>query len=1209
LGAERLRRGLLLAAVLLVAATGWRAERLRLAAPGDATLKSVDLERLGALRIEAQGALWRVRWSGQETRVVEGQRVRRHGTEAWVEERPAGAWRELVRTPWSVYGGPAGFRRIDFGPDPTGREDGVRDRIVLPRAGSAGGWFRLVPDGERFSADARGGLLVAERPGLTLDGAPLPVGVPQPVDGAFEVDGAGLRVAVAWTDGVTARPIRRGGRITAWSEWTESLWTVRVWEPDGTERAPWLVLRQGADAVEVALGPGATVVHGRGDRIGVGGSVLPEDAADEALAAAAERGFAEGWIELGPDRAFVAAPTDVSRRMRRRLRGLLETYDRARVPLAIRLPGGGGEGLQAVTARGLTPARYDRELHAWTASDRGPATVEFELPASTDRLVAALPVDYQDPTGRWRALLAAPLGWTEADLPSSTTRVRVRRRPAGMGETLAASVAGGPDGTFLRSGGVRFGRRAFDGWADATSASAATAAEAWSKVPGDRWQAEGAGPTPPARARSAYVRIPVDARFAGALALDITLPADAVGATWNGRPIAPMAAGSRRLSLPLTAGANLLALELALPASRAVASAGGVRFRVDGAGNPTGIDPSVARMTRRPAVIADTAPAIEAVPRVVVERGGGLLPDGARWRVDRTSRLIVPAADGVLVRRDEGRLELRDGDPTWVNGARSLGVVRRVDTDPDGPPLAGYRVAPGRLQPLVAPGDGLLLADPIRRAVPHPDEFHGDVVVGGPEPLQLQLTGPLEAPAFDLRLRRDGATLSFATDRPARVLHADGAFESVPESAATDWIPWPPGSRLLIADPPMVLLRPTQDPARPAWLPAAIADGSTVDPLAQSAVEAALADAISRSNIESDDPASLRGAMVILDADSGAILACAGDYRTAPEPGWLPCAQDVTHAPGSTFKIAVATAALRSTDPTVQSMLRGRPPRALGGDPRSSLQGARLPALPIDRTPRKLRSKLSNHRGGLMAPDTDLALATQRSLNTWFGYLGLLLHRPYRQGWGDSAIAGPVARAAAWPVLDVAQRAGFGSEFDLAGLRATGGHTPGASAPSDAVIAARSVGQGEVRATPLGIALLVAGAVTGSIPAPRLDADATAERRELLDATSVRRLTAALSAVVQRGTAKRAFADNPDRHRIVGKTGSAERIDSTGLSRTDAWFAGALLPERAADGPPLVLVVVLPDGGLGGRAAAEAADQALQSLVRAREGDRTVTLR
>ena len=307
--------------------------------------------------------------------------------------------------------------------------------------------------------------------------------------------------------------------------------------------------------------------------------------------------------------------------------------------------------------------------------------------------------------------------------------------------------------------------------------------------------------------------------------------------------------------------------------------------------------------------------------------------------------------------------------------------------------------------------------------------------------------------------------------------------------------------------------------------------------------------------------------------------------------------------PGSTFKIATGSAGLVSTDPAVRAMLVGRLPRQLrAGGPVGTMKGLKLPALPDGGDDIRLRARVSNHKGGLMPVDTDLGGALRSSYNVWFGYMGLLLHRPLREGWSHAAIADEQARLDAWPVARIARQVGFDTRLDLgAGLVGTGGHVPEVAATSDAQIAARSIGQDAVTATPLGVASLLGMVVEGGqVARPRLAADKPVERVQVLPSAAADALASGLSQVVARGTAARALGDNPWREHMLGKTGSAQRIDGQGLHRTDAWFAAAMRAPEDSEDSPVVIVCLLPGAGLGGRHAAEVVDGLSREVLRVR---------
>jgi len=430
------------------------------------------------------------------------------------------------------------------------------------------------------------------------------------------------------------------------------------------------------------------------------------------------------------------------------------------------------------------------------------------------------------------------------------------------------------------------------------------------------------------------------------------------------------------------------------------------------------------------------------------------------------------------------------------------------------------------------------------------------------------------------------------------------------ELSAGEPIPWPRGGRLVLASSDLRLRRPLLEEEvglndEPEWL-AAVPEGAhlTVDDDLQSAADRILEAELERLPADDGDTVGLRGAVLVMDGRTGDILACVFRNREGVDPDSVvaqPCWQDSGIHPGSTFKIATSIAALRTPDPVVRAMLLGElPPGLKAGGPRSTLLGAKLPRTAGGRTP-VIRSRLKNHKSHTMPTDATLEDALRSSYNVWFGYMGLLLHQPIRQGWGDSGIASESARVDAWPVAAVARKVGFDERIDLgAGLVGTAGHVP-MDAASDAAVAARSIGQDAVTATPLGVAMLVATASEGGrAPRPRIGFDREVESVEVLDAASAARLRTALGQVVMKGTAARAFSDNPWRERIIGKTGSSQRIDGAGLDRTDAWFGGAMLPPEGSDDSSVVIVCVLPGGGLGGRHAAEIVDNVSREVLRIR---------
>ncbi len=1185
--AGRLRVAVVVAAVGLVAATGWRTARLVEARPGDEVrVVPLDVERIGGggILVEPSGERWTARSlrTGRTVALVPGADVRLGRVRLELDRNDGLRRTEVLRRPWTVFAHPTdGHRRIDFGADPLGAGDGVRDRVVLPRSERGPGWFHLAPaTSERFTpTDAGVAVLVVERGGLRVDGVVVGDGDRIAVADRFVVadDEASVAVEVAWEAAARAVPVTQGGRIVGYREvaGTDFVVTALDVAPEGAGATRLAVAdRRGAPVGRVRLSAGrATLLHGRADRVSpLRGRVLPVVAPNEELEAAVDEGLSSGWVDVGPDRTSVVIPVgddatpreDLGWALSSAVVDLLDRYDRARAPVALRL-GPGADAAGATDAVGAA-LRYDAELDAWTPSSQ-PRAGEPSLltvPRAPDAgdsitVAAAFPIAWRpvaaaaaspgtagpDPAGPdpgpWVAVPPPPPGrWAEWTLDAGDAEaVQIRLDAvvapfeADAPARVAVAVAGGPDGTHLLPGEVRTGTRAFGSWSTAGDRSTRAAKRLWRGVPGDRWTAAGEVTAPAEGADRLYLRVPLTARRGGWTALDLEVPGRVLNAAWNDAPLDPPAfalaprGGRGRLSVKTRPGANLLALELELPPDAPAEQAGGVRFELDAA-------------TGRPARLA---------PRVA----------------DRRAR--APVADRVAAAPDA--LEDRDGDDApWLDVERSdLAAL---------PPGARWRVAPSVGRAAVAE---LLLADD--RALHVVTDGAGSMTVESPV----------------------GGTLWSADARPTVVV------PHVPTE-------WPPGARLVLEGSTLRLRRPLEREAaaldaRPAWLTRwdPDADGPvTLDDDLQADVEAALdatleAVAADTGGGSDGDTLALRGAVLVMDARTGDVLACASRDRPDADPRTVvrePCWEDAGVHPGSTFKLATAAAALQSEDPTVRAMLDGALPDGLTRDgPRNSLRGARLPALPLTRDPLSLRSRLRNWGGRWAPTDVDLDVALRDSLNTWFGYVGLLLHRPLREGWVRSAVAEASARDAAWPVAAVARAAGFNGRFDLGGGYAgTGGHVPAGAPDDDAPIAARSIGQDGVTATPAGIAALVAAAVEGGVaPRPRLSRDRPAAQVVLLDAASASRLRAGLTMVVSRGTAAAAFADNPRRDRVAGKTGSAQRIDGRGVERTDAWFAAAVRPPEGVDEASVVVVVCLPGAGLGGRHAAGLGDDVSRAIA------------
>lgn len=308
------------------------------------------------------------------------------------------------------------------------------------------------------------------------------------------------------------------------------------------------------------------------------------------------------------------------------------------------------------------------------------------------------------------------------------------------------------------------------------------------------------------------------------------------------------------------------------------------------------------------------------------------------------------------------------------------------------------------------------------------------------------------------------------------------------------------------------------------------------------------------------------GAVVAIDPLSGAVLAyvssptfdpnvlrgldpTAGN-ELAADPGepLLDRVANASYPPGSTFKLVVAAAALESG---------------------SAIPSTELPDPLEVELPGSVET-IRNADGRVCNDGTavTLARAVRLSCNTVFAQLGLDL--------GAETVSSQAAAFGfgrdipfEWNVLDSVFPAAAEFDFDLAGL------------------AQSSIGQANVQATPLQMALVAGGiANRGVIMRPYLvetvfDADGQAvERAEPIpwqNATSPATallLAEMMEGVVASGTGTRAAVPGV---RVAGKTGTAENENGP----PHAWFVGF----APIDNPQIALAVVVESGGEVGEAA------------------------
>ena len=308
---------------------------------------------------------------------------------------------------------------------------------------------------------------------------------------------------------------------------------------------------------------------------------------------------------------------------------------------------------------------------------------------------------------------------------------------------------------------------------------------------------------------------------------------------------------------------------------------------------------------------------------------------------------------------------------------------------------------------------------------------------------------------------------------------------------------------------------------------------------------------------------NVEGAVVALEPSTGAILAMvsspsfnpnglASHDLSAVQDAWKRLNRDPdrpllnraiqeVYPPGSTFKLVTAAAALSSGQ----------------YDPDSEVPGqARLD---LDLTD----TDLVNHQdGNCGANQITLTQALMVSCNVSFGYLGVTL--------GADVIE------------EQAQKLGFGATYldDLNGQAES--RFP--DDPDEPQTAFSSIGQFEVAATPLQMAMVTAGiANRGTVMKPYLVDEVRSPDLETLDKTSpeplranavsaavARDLTEMMVAVVDEGTGTTAQIPGMQ---VAGKTGTAQSSPSR---PPYAWFV-AFAP---ADNPEVAVAVLVEDAGV-----------------------------
>ncbi|MEV0766599.1 penicillin-binding transpeptidase domain-containing protein [Nocardia sp. NPDC050435] len=249
-------------------------------------------------------------------------------------------------------------------------------------------------------------------------------------------------------------------------------------------------------------------------------------------------------------------------------------------------------------------------------------------------------------------------------------------------------------------------------------------------------------------------------------------------------------------------------------------------------------------------------------------------------------------------------------------------------------------------------------------------------------------------------------------------------------------------------------------------------------------------------------PLPTPAAIVALQPSTGNVLAVA---QNAAGDGQGPIALTGLYPPGSTFKTVTVSAALQAGDVTPDSVL------PCPGS--ANIEGRRIP-----------------NDENFDLGQVPLHTAFARSCNTTMGALGVKL--------------GPNG------LTDAAAELGLGVDYVTPGLTTVTGKVPPAASPAQRVEA--GIGQGEVTASPFGMALVAASIARGSVPNPVLVqgkpgvADKTPPA---LPGPIPDQIKAMMRETVAAGTATQLR----DIRGLLGKTGTAEYGDNT---HAHGWFVG-----------------------------------------------------
>lgn len=283
------------------------------------------------------------------------------------------------------------------------------------------------------------------------------------------------------------------------------------------------------------------------------------------------------------------------------------------------------------------------------------------------------------------------------------------------------------------------------------------------------------------------------------------------------------------------------------------------------------------------------------------------------------------------------------------------------------------------------------------------------------------------------------------------------------------------------------------------------------------------------------------GGIAAVRPSNGAILALAGAAFSGLQP------------PGSTFKIITATAGLQHD--------AAKPTTVYPVETAATLSGV------------ELQNADGEACGGT------LVASFEHSCNSVFAPLG--------------------AKVGGEKLVETAEEFGFNQELGIPGAATSTIPSAEQLGDDDLVLGSTAIGQGQVQATALQMALVAATiGERGERPTLTLEAGKPGERKRVMPKEVGSDVAAMMAGVVSRGTGSLAKIAGV---KVAGKTGTAELRttqgdcdpenpppggcpDANDMSDTTAWFAGY----APAGSPKVAVAVQLPGQGKGGDTAAPA---------------------